>query len=385
MYTKKMIIWVWICCAVLGISSASAAGVRFSGNWRKEDSTQSGIATCQDTVRRCVESGMKEMDGIRETRPCWQYSYVKSCNFPSKNDCRLYEHCYALGDKQCFVRDYANTCVNMEKEFSCKSWEPVDVRDETARMGLEAKEGPESLVCEGVPCIDGNCVDKSYETNGEMMDSISRLHAAKFMKPGADKTFDLFKANDMHCSKKPAGYTNCCNLKKDGWGTHLGAGCTKDEQILAEQRGKELCVFATKITTEKTPFHISKHYYCCFNNMLDKVIQVQGRKQLGRKFVKSDGTADCGGFSLEEIEKIDFNKINFREFIEDFQKKFIGGTKASNTGDITTRIQKQATEEIRTGNNDTSDKDNNLSGWHQSVSGGGYESDTEGRDDETIK
>ena len=383
MYTK-IVRLLFILSVVLGLISSSsgvyASGIRFKGDWKSMIDAKSGTAICQDTGKRCVESGMKEMDGIRESRPCWQYGYVKSCNFPSKNDCRIYEHCYALGDKLCLVRDYANTCVNMKKEFSCKSWEPVDVRDETARVGLEAKHGPEGLVCKGVPCIDGNCVDKSYETNGEMMDSISRLHAAKFMKPDADGKFDLFKPNNMHCSKKPAGYTQCCRIKKEGWGTHLGAGCTKDEQILAEQRGKKLCVFATKITTAKTPFHISKHYYCCFNNMLDKVIQVQGRKQLGRRFVKSDGTADCGGFSLEEIQKIDFNKIDFTEFIKDFQKKFIGSTKASNTGDIAQRIQQTSSKEIRKGNDDTSDKDNNMSGWHESVSGASYEADTEGCD-----
>ena len=383
MYTK-IVRLLFILSVVLGLISSSsgvyASGIRFKGDWKSMIDAKSGTATCQDTGKRCVESGMKEMDGIRESRPCWQYGYVKSCNFPSKNDCRIYEHCYALGDKQCLVRDYANTCVNMKKEFSCKSWEPVDIKDETARVGLEAKDGPEGLVCKGVPCIDGNCVDKSYETNGEMMDSISRLHAAKFMKPDADGKFDLFKPNNMHCSKKPAGYTQCCRIKKEGWGTHLGAGCTKDEQILAEQRGKKLCVFATKITTAKTPFHISKHYYCCFNNMLDKVIQVQGRKQLGRRFVKSDGTADCGGFSLEEIQKIDFNKIDFTEFIKDFQKKFIGSTKASNTGDIAQRIQQTSSKEIRKGNDDTSDKDNNMSGWHESVSGASYEADTEGCD-----
>ena len=387
MYTK-IIRQFFILLTILGMAvsftnGVLASGIRFKGDWKSIEDAKSGTATCTDTIRKCVESGMKEMDGIRESRPCWQNSYVKSCNFPSKNDCRLYEHCYDLGDKKCLVRDYANTCVNMRKEFSCKSWEPVDVKDETARVGLKAKDGPEDLVCTGIPCIDGNCVDKSYGTNGEMMDSVSRLHATKFMKPDAQGKFDLFKANDLHCSKKPAGYTNCC--RKKGWGTHLGAGCTKDEQMLAEQRGKKLCVFATKITTAKTPFHISKHHYCCFNNMLDKVIQVQGRKQINRKFVKLDGSPDCGGFSLEEIQKIDFNKINFAEFIEDFQKKFVGSTKASNTGDIAQRIEQTSSKEIRKGNDDTSDKDNNMSGWHESVNGTSFEFDTEGRDDETVK
>jgi len=360
-------------------SGVYASGIRFKGDWKSMIDTKVGTATCQDTGKKCVESGMKEMDGIRVSRPCWQYSYVKSCNFPSKNDCRIYEHCYALGDKLCLVRDYANTCVNMKKEFSCKSWEPVDVKDETARMGLEAKDGPDGLVCKGVPCIDGNCVDKSYETNGEMMDSISRLHAAKFMKPDADGKFNLFRGDDMHCSKKPVGYKNCCEISRNGWGTSLGAECSKDEQTLSDKRGKKLCVKVGKETTGTAPVHVTKHYYCCFGNMLDKVIQVQGRMQLGKSW-GSASSRDCSGLTLEEIQKIDFNKIDFREFIEDFQKKFVGSTKVSNTGDIAQRIQQKSSKEIRKGNDDTANKDNNLSGWHESVNGASYEADTEGCD-----
>jgi hypothetical protein len=382
MYTKIVnLFFIFLIAFGLLNSSSSVygSGIRFQGDWKSMIDNKVGIATCQDTGKKCVESGIKEMDGIRESRPCWQYSYVKSCNFPSKNDCRIYEHCYALGDKLCLVRDYANTCVNMKKEFSCKSWEPVDIKDEIARMGLEAKDGSDGLVCKGVPCIDGNCVDKSYQTNGEMMDSISRLHAAKHMKPDADGKFNLFKGNDMHCSKKPVGANNCCKIGNGGWATSLGASCTNDEKTLADMRGKKLCV---EVGTEKTgtsPVHVTKHYYCCFGNMLDKVIQVQGRMQLGKSW-GSASSRDCSGLTLEEIQRIDFNKIDFTEFIEDFQKKFVGSTKVSNTGDIAQRIERKSSKEIRKGNDDTANKDNNLSGWHQSVNGASYETDTEGCD-----
>ena len=92
MYTK-IVRLLFILSVVLGLISSSsgvyASGIRFKGDWKSMIDAKSGTAICQDTGKRCVESGMKEMDGIRESRPCWQYGYVKSCNFPSKNDCMI--------------------------------------------------------------------------------------------------------------------------------------------------------------------------------------------------------------------------------------------------------------------------------------------------------
>ena len=39
------------------------------------------------------------------------------------------------------------------------------------------KQGEKGLVCEGVPCIDGNCLDKSYEMDADMVSSIAQLGA----------------------------------------------------------------------------------------------------------------------------------------------------------------------------------------------------------------
>jgi Type-1V conjugative transfer system mating pair stabilisation len=358
--------------SIVLVNTASASGSRFKANWRSTDGAGSGLANCNNGYKRCIASGMKIIEGIKVTRDCWQYSYDKTCDFPSKNNCRIYEHCYALGDRQCLVQDSYGNCVNMLREFSCKSWEVVSVENRKVRTDLHAKDGPEQLVCKGVPCIDGNCVDKSYETNGEVMDSVSRLYAAKSMTPDKAGNFNLFQGNNMHCSKKPVGAMNCCGIGQDGWAGKLGVGCTKDEKMLLDMRNKKLCVYAGKKRTGMEPVHVSKHHFCCFGNMLDKVIQIQGRAQLYPEKVANNtlfGTGekpDCRGLTLDEIKAIDFNKIDFTEFIEDFKKKFLAGPKIEGIGDIEQRI-KGSMGGMRDGNDDISNRDNNGSGWHKTL------------------
>jgi len=55
--------------------------------------------------------------------------------------------------------------------------------------------------------------------------------------------------------------------------------------------------------------------YCCFPTVLAKIIRCSARDQLG----KSLGSAEhpqCGGLTLDDIEKIDFAKVNFQEFFD---------------------------------------------------------------------
>ena len=130
---------------------------------------------CSDTGRVCVSGGgTRNIDGFDVYRDCWQWSYTKTCNYPSKNNCRSYSGCYFVANGNCLLFDSQGNCVNQEREFSCKAWEPGVIENKTVRYDLTQKDGQEGLICKGIPCMDGHCVDKSYYTDGEMMDSIWR-------------------------------------------------------------------------------------------------------------------------------------------------------------------------------------------------------------------
>ena len=334
---------------------------------------------CSNAVKTCVGgSGTRTIEGFQVSRDCWEWAYVKTCNYPSKNDCRLYGHCYAVGDLGCLLQDSLGSCVNLQREFSCKSWDVVNKDNQISRMGFEEKPGKDGLICKGIPCIDGNCVDKSYETNGEMMDSLSKLYATSNMNPDKDGNFNLFQGTGQHCAKKPVGYSNCCQIDGKGWGKNLGAKCTKDEQTLIDMRSKKLCVYVGKQSTKKMNVTTAiKHRFCCFGNLLDKVIQIGGRKQLGRSF--GNGSApDCGGLSLEEILRIDWNLVDFAEFIDDLKIKFAGTYKAPNAGELASTVE-VSMDSIRKYDDDPSNQANNMSGWNGKMRDDSSEADEERR------
>lgn len=332
---------------------------------------------CSDAERVCTGAGgTRIIDGFPVKRDCWEWSYVKTCAFPGKNDCQDYAHCYVVRDLPCKLKDSQGTCLIKQREFSCKAWNPVTRENKTVRVGLEEKDGQEGLVCEGIPCIDGNCVDKSYMTNGEMMDSLSKLYATSKMNPDGKGNINLFPGSGRNCTKDPLSYRNCCSTDPKGWGQNIGAHCSSDEKQLMEARSRNLCVYVGK---EKTGVMKStvKHHFCCFNNLIDKVIQTGARAQLGMSF-GSGGNPECRGLTLEEIQRINFDKVDFTEFIEDFKLKFAGKYKAPNVGDLTATVQ-GSLKSMRRYDNNPDNRNNNLTGWKDNIKDDSWEADEERR------
>ena len=341
----------------------AGAGNRFSSSY-----------SCSDAVKTCVSSGTRIVDGFSVTKDCWEWSYYKTCNYPSKDNCKNYSHCYAVADLPCLLRVNYGNCVNLQKEFSCKSWEPVTIDKEMVRIGLVEKEGKERLVCKGVPCIDGNCVDKSYLTDGDMMDSVSKLYAVSQMKGALDLNFKLFAGFGQSCSKKATSYTNCCSTSLKGWGKNLGAKCTKDEIDLVDKRQKNLCVYVGKQNKQTMGITtVVKHHYCCFGSLLNKVIQVEGRKQLGINF-GSGGRTDCRGLTLAEIMQLDFDKMDFSEFFQDILKRM----KIPKVGDISSRVN-SSLPNVRKYDGNPNNKKNNMTGWNADVKDDSWDADEERR------
>ena len=63
-----------------------------------------------------------------------------------------------------------------------------------------------------------------------------------------------------------------------------------------------------------------KKTYCCFNSVLARIIQEQGRPQLGIGWGDAKHP-NCRGFTPEEFQKIDFSKVDFSEWLPEIEKK----------------------------------------------------------------
>ena len=106
---KKLSIFIILSLCLVFTINTAIAGSRFSSNY-----------PCSDQGKICVSSGMRVVDGFEVSRPCWEWSYVKTCQYPSKNDCRLYEHCYDLGTKECLLKDSLGNSPYAKTLFSRK-------------------------------------------------------------------------------------------------------------------------------------------------------------------------------------------------------------------------------------------------------------------------
>jgi conjugal transfer mating pair stabilization protein TraN len=90
------------------------------------------------------------------------------------------------------------------------------------------------------------------------------------------------------------------------------ASCSQNEQMLALHKGANLSTFIVEECTKKIP--ITKtciewtSRYCSFNSVLAKIVNTQGKPQLGLPI------ADCRGLSTDQLSQIDFSKIDFSEF-----------------------------------------------------------------------
>ena len=87
--------------------------------------------------------------------------------------------------------------------------------------------------------------------------------------------------------------------------------CAPEEQTMQMKRGQNLCVYIGSYCSSKVLGVCieKKEKHCCFNSVLAKIINRQGRVQLGLS------RAQCGGFNQEQLQALDFSTIDLSEFI----------------------------------------------------------------------
>ncbi|MDR0233432.1 MAG: conjugal transfer protein TraN [Zoogloeaceae bacterium] len=97
--------------------------------------------------------------------------------------------------------------------------------------------------------------------------------------------------------------------------------CDEEDYVTGAKRGVGLChkVGSWCSATLLGGCEEKREGWCCFPSKLARIIQEQGRTQLGKPWGDPE-EPDCSGFTEEEFQKIDFDKIDFSEFIGDIMK-----------------------------------------------------------------
>jgi len=98
--------------------------------------------------------------------------------------------------------------------------------------------------------------------------------------------------------------------------------CTDAEQVTAMKRDARLCVeFGDYCSHCVTVFGRCvaclerTKSFCCFNSHLARIINEQGRAQVGKGWGGDTARApDCSGFSVAQLQTLDLSRIDFSEF-----------------------------------------------------------------------
>ena len=266
---------------------------------------------CYYKTKACTQGPQtRVIDGVPITRDCWQYTLTYGCTSPSKKDCGPLRARGCAQIKSRCKKWVGSACVIYVQTYECK---------DPPRTSYAIIEGKTPF------CLDGNCRDQSWENNDEMMSSLAQLALLKELQ-GQFGTGGFFKGDDLRCSKQPVSFKDCCGSGK-GWGNDLGlSSCSAQEKLLNVKRKKRLCHYVGTYCSKKVLGQCvkKKSTYCCWGSKLLKAFHEQGRPQIGMGW-GSPKKPLCRGFSIEEIQRIDFSKLDLREVFEDLMKNFNPG------------------------------------------------------------
>ena len=167
--------------------------------------------------------------------------------------------------------------------------------------------------CGGVRyCVGAGCETVRAQSNTGFVEATSRLNMA--IELGGEE-FDrddmrFFKGARRVCTIRWFGLANCCTNS----GALVGlAGCSAEEIELAKERHGGNTRYLGKYCAKRTFFGVCirrARAWCVFGSKLGRILQEQGRSQLGV------GWSDCRGLTVAEIERIDFASLDLSEFTE---------------------------------------------------------------------
>jgi hypothetical protein len=262
----------------------------------------------------CLKASSKSCAGLRE-KGCYQ----------TKSSCKTRKE---------------NLCVLWEQTYRCPS-----TKIEGTSYCSSNKDTPY--------CMAGNCTDTSYEGNQDFAEVMSQMSVLKEAQTDLRNHLAIFKGQDRRCTRNCLNFRDCCGNGK-GWGISLHlASCDAQEKELAELRLLNKCILVGTYCAEKAFGQCirKKTTFCCYPSKIGKIIQEQGRKQIGLGF-GSPKNPQCNGLTPEQLSKIDFSKIDFTDLFADIVAK----TKPPNVTAITRSIQKSMKHKAKT----ISSSENNL-------------------------
>lgn len=95
--------------------------------------------------------------------------------------------------------------------------------------------------------------------------------------------------------------------------------CNSEERLLDTLEDKGLCHYVGSYCSKKVlgVCVTKKQVSCCFQSKLTRIIQEQGRPQLGKTWGEPK-KAVCEGFTVDEFSRLDLSQMDFSEIYSEF-------------------------------------------------------------------
>lgn len=255
------------------------------------------------TPEQCIEGpSSKVINGITVTRACWTYRTKYTCGIlPQVDNCSTIRNTAGctLSNSVCSSTDQAGNCTLNQYTYACTA----------------AGAATSQTVCgSDVYCGNGDCVGTAQQGPSSFSNGYGSAAAFAAAVGSFDpNTATVLKGYSDACRKQLNGALDCCNFS----GILNGVlSCNTQEQDLAnadQQKrdhyvGKYCSSSVLGVCVEDT------HVYCVFQSLLARIVQEQGRVQLGMGW-GTPQAPQCQGLTLAQFQSIDFSKIDFSEYI----------------------------------------------------------------------
>ncbi len=276
--------------------------------------------------KKCVDSGVKIINGFEVYKACWSWEEkykIEKIKYEEDEYCQelVAKGCGLLTSK-CKLQSSQGHCLDNILTFSCN----------------ENKASKNVILCgSSLVCPDGQCTSEFGQEYDPSTDAFKKAATALAVADEISKQLDVdnltvFKGVAKSCDKKAAGFSNCC--KDSGWGADIGlASCSNEEKELGLMKEAKRVHFVGDYCAEKVLGACirKKYVYCTYPSKLSRILMEQGNAQLGRGYGGAKNP-DCKGFTIKELENLNFDGMDLSEFYSDVMSNAVNGSTPNATG-----------------------------------------------------
>ena len=288
-------------CVPLPPSSGTAA--RYKATCNTGYTVESGTQSCTVTLQASVTTVTDYVYECTDTYGECDVFQVPTCQHTGSRPSKCLQGIDTLYGYKCF-----------------EPGDPIDIYTCSAPVtGLTPKRVSTRQVVNTTK-DESQCAGLAADTK----DAVVALNAMDQARREFDPdNLTLFKGTRESCSSKVFGILNCCKGKGfpliPGIQLLVALGCSREEMLLHQKDAQGLCAYVgTYCSSSFLGVCLTKRkVYCCFESKLSRILQEQGRQQLGKPWA-SPKTEQCAGFTIDEFARLDLSRMDFSEVYAEF-------------------------------------------------------------------